>query len=81
MLVYILSRNENLYSTKRLFEEALNKGLGITKSYHYLKCTIEIMKNELVVNYEGEILKVPDAIIPIIWSKENIFWCSNSKTL
>ena len=26
MLVYILSRNENLYSTKRLFEEALNKG-------------------------------------------------------
>ena len=61
MLVYILSRNENLYSTKRLFEEALNKGWEV-RVIDYLKCTIEIMKNELVVNYEGEILKVPDAV-------------------
>ena len=31
MLVYILSRNKNLYSTKRLFEEALNKAKNLKK--------------------------------------------------
>ena len=72
MLVYILSRNENLYSTKRLFEEALNKGWEV-RVIDYLKCTIEIMKNELVVNYEGEILKVPDAIIPRIGASRTFF--------
>ena len=72
MLVYILSRNKNLYSTKRLFEEALNKGWEV-RVIDYLRCTIEIMKNELVVNYEGEILKVPDAIIPRIGASKTFF--------
>ena len=48
-----------------MYEEAQNKGWEV-RIIDYLKCTIEIMKNELVVNYEGEILKVPDAIIPRI---------------
>ncbi|RXJ95446.1 30S ribosomal protein S6--L-glutamate ligase [Arcobacter sp. AHV-9/2010] len=72
MLIYILSRNENLYSTKRLYEEALNKGWEV-RVIDYLKCTIEIMKNELVVNYEGEVLKVPDAIIPRIGASRTFF--------
>ena len=73
MLVYILSRNKNLYSTKRLFEEALNKGWEV-RVIDYLRCTIEIMKNELVVNYEGEILKVQDAIIPRIGASKTFFF-------
>ena len=64
MLVYILSRNKELYSTKNWWRST-KQGLG-SKNYWLFKCTIEIMKNELVVNYEGEILKVPDAIIPRI---------------
>ncbi|MDX4025355.1 30S ribosomal protein S6--L-glutamate ligase [Aliarcobacter skirrowii] len=72
MLIYILSRNENLYSTKRLYEEVLNKGWE-ARVIDYLKCTIEIMKNELVVNYEGEVLKVPDAIIPRIGASRTFF--------
>ncbi|MDD2508350.1 MAG: 30S ribosomal protein S6--L-glutamate ligase [Aliarcobacter skirrowii] len=72
MLIYILSRNENLYSTKRLYEEVLNKGWEV-RVIDYLKCTIEIMKNQLVVNYEGEVLKVPDAIIPRIGASRTFF--------
>ena len=30
----------------------------------YLKCTIEIMKGELFINYKGKVLPTPDAIIP-----------------
>lgn len=75
MLVYILSRNENLYSTKRLVEEGLKKSWDI-KVIDYLKCTIEIMKNELVVNYEGKVLPVPDAIIPRIGASRTFFGAS-----
>jgi ribosomal protein S6--L-glutamate ligase len=53
MRIYILSRNENLYSTKRLVQEATAKGWEV-KVIDYLKCTIEIMKGELLVNYEGK---------------------------
>ena len=65
MRVYILSRNKDLYSTKRLVEEAEAKGWEV-RVIDYLKCTIEIMKGELVVNYEGKVFPVPDAIIPRI---------------
>ena len=47
MRLYVLSRNEDLYSTRRLVEEASAKGWEV-KVIDYLKCTIEIMKNELV---------------------------------
>ena len=43
MLVYILSRNKALYSTRRLVEEAEAKGWEV-RVIDYLKCTIEIMK-------------------------------------
>ncbi|OCL95180.1 30S ribosomal protein S6--L-glutamate ligase [Aliarcobacter thereius] len=75
MLIYILSRNENLYSTRRLFEEIQNKGWEV-RVIDYLKCTIEIMKSELVVNYEGEVLKIPDAIIPRIGASRTFFGAS-----
>ena len=72
MRIYILSRNEELYSTKRLVEEATAKGWEV-KVIDYLKCTIEIMKNELVVNYEGKVLPTPDAIIPRVGASRTFY--------
>ena len=72
MRVYILSRNKDLYSTKRLVEEAEAKGWEV-RVIDYLKCTIEIMKGELVVNYEGKVLPIPDAIIPRIGASRTFY--------
>lgn len=72
MRIYILSRNENLYSTKRLVQEATAKGWEV-KVIDYLKCTIEIMKGELLVNYEGKLLPIPDAIIPRIGASKTFY--------
>ena len=72
MRIYILSRNENLYSTKRLEEEAIKKGWEV-RVIDYLKCTIEIMKGELLINYEGKVLPVPDAIIPRIGASRTFY--------
>ena len=72
MRVYILSRNKDLYSTRRLFEEATAKGWDV-KVIDYLKCTIEIMKSELLINYQGKLLPIPDAIIPRIGASRTFY--------
>jgi ribosomal protein S6--L-glutamate ligase len=72
MKVYILSRNSKLYSTKRLIEAGEQKGWDI-KVIDYLKCSIEIMKGELKINYQGKELPVPDAIIPRIGASRTFY--------
>ncbi|WP_024953834.1 30S ribosomal protein S6--L-glutamate ligase [Sulfurospirillum arcachonense] len=72
MRVYILSRNETLYSTKRLVEAAQERNWEV-EVIDYLKCTIEIMKGELVINYLGKVLPVPDAIIPRIGASRTFY--------
>ena len=72
MRTYILSRNKDLYSTRRLFEEATAKGWDV-KVIDYLKCTIEIMKGELLINYQGKLLPIPDAIIPRIGASRTFY--------
>ena len=72
MLIYVLSRNKELYSTRRLVEEAKNKGWEV-KVIDYLRCTIEIMKGELVINYQGKVLPTPDAIIPRIGASRTFY--------
>lgn len=72
MLIYILSRNTNLYSTKRLVEAAEQKGWQV-EVIDYLKCTIEIMKGELLINYLGKVLPTPDAIIPRIGASRTFY--------
>jgi ribosomal protein S6--L-glutamate ligase len=72
MKIYVLSRNKELYSTRRLVEEATKKGWDV-KVIDYLKCTIEIMKGELVVNYQGKVLPIPDAIIPRIGASRTFY--------
>lgn len=70
--VYILSRNKNLYSTKRLLEAGLERGWEI-RVIDYLELTTEIMKGELRVSYRGEPLDTPDAIIPRIGASRTFF--------
>jgi len=72
MKVYILSRNAKLYSTQRLVEAGVKKGWDI-KIIDYLKCSIEIMKGELKINYQGKELPTPDAIIPRIGASRTFY--------
>ena len=72
MRVYILSRNKELYSTKRLVEAAQAKGWEV-RVIDYLKCSIEIMKDELKINYLGKELPTPDAIIPRIGASRTFY--------
>lgn len=72
MRVYILSRDTALYSTKRLVEAAEARNWEV-KVIDFLKCSIEIMKGELCVNYMGEQLPVPDAIIPRIGASRTFY--------
>ena len=72
MRIYILSRNKELYSTKRLFEAAKEKNWDV-EVIDYLKCTIEIMKGELVINYLGKVLPTPDAIIPRVGASRTFY--------
>lgn len=75
MLVYILSRNENLYSTKRLVEAGEEKGWDI-HVLDYLQFSIEIMKGQLAINYKGKTLDKPDAIIPRIGASRTFYGTS-----
>jgi ribosomal protein S6--L-glutamate ligase len=72
LLVYVLSRNENLYSTKRLVEAGVQRGWRI-EVIDFLKCSIEIMKGELYINYKGKSLPKPDAIIPRIGASRTFY--------
>ncbi len=61
----ILSRNESLYSTRRLVEAIEDAGHNAHVIDH-LKCDIIIEQNKPDVFYKGESLKHLDAIIPRI---------------
>jgi len=65
MKIAILSRNPNLYSTRRLVEAALQKGHEAVVVDH-LKCTIEIEKKNPKIYYKGTYLDDIDAVIPRI---------------
>ena len=71
-LIYILSRNRNLYSTKRLVEEVEAMGWEC-RVLDYLKCTLDIVKGKRVINYNGKTLDRPDAIIPRIGASRTFF--------
>lgn len=72
MRVYVLSRNSSLYSTRRLVEAGKQRGWEI-RVIDYLKCSIEIMKNELKINYLGKELPTPDAIIPRVGASRTFY--------
>jgi ribosomal protein S6--L-glutamate ligase len=65
MKIVILSRNAELYSTRRLVEAAEKKGHEALVVDH-LKCNIVIEKKKPSVYYHGEQLLNVDAVIPRI---------------
>lgn len=65
MKIGILSRNANLYSTKRLVEAIEAKGHE-SKVIDHLKCDIVIEQDKPTIFYKGEQLSDLDAVIPRI---------------
>jgi ribosomal protein S6--L-glutamate ligase len=72
MKVYVLSRNSSLYSTRRLVEAGEQRGWKM-RVIDYLECSIEIMKGQLQISYHGEVLEIPDAIIPRIGASRTFY--------
>ncbi|HEX7963340.1 MAG TPA: RimK family alpha-L-glutamate ligase [Candidatus Saccharimonadales bacterium] len=65
MRIAILSKGAANYSTKRLKEEAVNRGHEV-KVINYAKCYMTIEKGSPIVYYKGKVLEGFDAIIPRI---------------
>lgn len=65
MRIAILSRNESLYSTKRLVEAAQARGHEVDV-IDTLRCYMNITSHKPTIHYNGHILRDYDAIIPRI---------------
>lgn len=65
MNIAILSRNANLYSTKRLVEAAEARGHNV-RVIDFLKCYMDITSHHPSIHYKGERLTDIDAVIPRI---------------
>lgn len=65
MKIAILSRNKNLYSTRRLVEAANARGHDV-HVIDVLRCYMNITAHNPEIHYRGEVLKGFDAVIPRI---------------
>jgi ribosomal protein S6--L-glutamate ligase len=65
MNIIVLSRNGQLYSTKRLIEAAKERGHEV-RLINYLRCYMNITSHQPKVVYGGEELSGIDAVIPRI---------------
>lgn len=65
MKIAILSRNKNLYSTRRLIEAATARGHEV-RVLDPLRCYMNITSNRPRIHYKGEELSHYDAVIPRI---------------
>jgi len=72
MKIAILSRNQNLYSTRRLYESAIDHGHEAHIIDH-LKCNIEIEQKGPALYYGEEYLTGFDAVIPRIGASVTFF--------
>jgi ribosomal protein S6--L-glutamate ligase len=75
MNIVILSRNENLYSTRRLIEEGKSRGHDV-EIIDPLKCDIIIEKEKPTIYYQDRYLDYVDAIIPRIGASVTFFGCA-----
>lgn len=65
MKIAILSRNTNLYSTRRLVEAGQARGHEVNV-YDHLRCYMDIASGKPEVHYKGKELEGYDAVIPRI---------------
>ncbi len=72
MKIGILSRNVNLYSTRRLKEACIERGHEVRVIDH-LRCYMNIASHKPAVHYKGEELSGFDAVIPRIGSSVTFY--------
>ncbi len=72
MKIGILSRNANLYSTRRLVEAAAARGHE-TQIVNVLRCYMNIEPNHPEIHYQGQQLTGFDAVIPRIGSSVTFY--------
>lgn len=65
MKIYLLTRNANLYSSRRILEVAKYRGHDITP-VDYMNCHFVLEQGNPKIIYNGEELPTPDYIIPRI---------------
>jgi len=75
MNIAVLSRNQNLYSTRRLVEAGEKRGHTMRVLDH-LKCYVSIEKSNPEIHYEGVKLEHFDAIIPRIGASVTFYGCA-----
>lgn len=65
MKIAVLSRNKNLYSTRRLVEAAKERGHEV-RVLDVLRCYMDIASHKPQIHYKGEVVEGYDAVIPRI---------------
>ena len=75
MNIVILSRNGNLYSTKRLVEEGFERGHKV-EVIDPLKCDLILEKEKPTIFYKDRYLDYVDAIIPRIGASITFYGCA-----
>lgn len=75
MNIVILSKGPGNYSTKRLKQEAKDRGHDV-KVIDYAKCYISVEQDNPKVRYEGEDVSLADVVIPRIASSYTMYGSS-----
>ncbi|WP_110687988.1 30S ribosomal protein S6--L-glutamate ligase [Salinicola aestuarinus] len=75
MHIGILSRNRNLYSTRRLIEAAEQRGHTV-RVIDTLRCYMSIASHRPSMHYKGQEVEAFDAIIPRIGASVTFYGCA-----
>lgn len=72
MKIAILSRSEEIYSTRRL-KEAAEQGGHHVEIIDYQRCYVDLTSHKPAIHYQGKKLPLFDAIIPRIGAKRTFY--------
>lgn len=75
MHIALLSRNRNLYSTRRLVEAATDRG-HTARVVNTLRCYMSIASHHPSIHYNGEELEKFDSVIPRIGASVTFYGCA-----
>ncbi|MGQ4880467.1 30S ribosomal protein S6--L-glutamate ligase [Billgrantia sp. LNSP4103-1] len=75
MHIALLSRNRNLYSTRRLMEAAEQRGHKV-RVIDTLRCYMSIAAHHPSIHYKGEEIERFDAVIPRIGASVTFYGCA-----
>jgi ribosomal protein S6--L-glutamate ligase len=75
MKIALLSRNRNLYSTRRLVEAAEQRGHKV-RVIDTLRCYMSIAAHHPSIHYKGEEIERFDAVIPRIGASVTFYGCA-----